>query len=71
MGSMLTDILSLWVIDYVFMYSLCVLHPSDFHCFYISGVGWHLHVCLPCHLSSVFKTECTVTENYSWHLENV
>lgn len=29
MGSMLIEILSLWVTEYVFMYSLCVLHLSD------------------------------------------
>lgn len=29
MGSMLKDTLSLWVIEYVFMYSLCVLHLYD------------------------------------------
>lgn len=30
MGSMLIDTLSLWVIEYVFMYSMCVLHLYDF-----------------------------------------
>lgn len=29
MGSILIDTLSLWVIEYVFMYSLCELHLSE------------------------------------------
>lgn len=55
MGAMLIDTLSLLVIEYVFMYSLRVLHLYDFIVLNLSSMGRQLHVCLPRRHSAVIK----------------
>lgn len=63
------DILSLWVIEYVFMYSLCVLHLSDLIVFiYQVRVGNRMHV-FPV-MSPLFVKQNVLSLNTTAGIEN-